>query len=111
MAFEYSNSFAFSKVLPATGKHLVRLQLSSTMCCIALGLIPASRKKIKHWDTNRNPHMIFVGAMAGKGGLKDGSAGRFGPDIGSNRMGMFIDIDAGEVVYFNQEDGRQPKFG
>ena len=110
VSFSNETGFAYSKVLPASGKHLVWLHLSQAPCCIAAGPIPASRQKIKCWGTNENPHMIYVMSMAGSGGLKDshtGGAGNHKPV----RMGIYMDLDLGEVVYFNQEEGQKPRYG
>ena len=54
--------------------------------------------------------MIFAMAMAGSDKIKvchTGGAGNSKPV----RMGMYIDMEAGEVVYFNQEVGKNPRYG
>ena len=48
--------------------------------------------------------------MAGSDTIKrnhTGGAGNSKPV----RMGMYIDMEAGEVVYFNQEVGKNPRYG
>jgi len=54
--------------------------------------------------------MVYVMSMAGSGGLKTSHTGGAGNSF-PVRMGMYVDLDEGEIIYFNQEEGKKPRYG
>lgn len=53
--------WAFSKVLPKDGKHLIWLTFKTVSCCTTVGLVPNTHKHDsmnKFDDFNTNPHMV-----------------------------------------------------
>lgn len=54
--------------------------------------------------------MIYVMAMAGTAKIKVSHTGG-GNNSKPVRMGIYFDMDAGEVVYFNKENNQPPRYG
>ena len=54
--------------------------------------------------------MIYVMAMYGPSGIKVSNTGG-GGNSKPVRMGIYFDMDAGEVVYFNKENNKPPRYG
>ena len=59
----FDTATAISKILPNKGKHLIWIKLSQATCCVTLGLVPASRQKIKHFEVHEYPHMFMATHM------------------------------------------------
>ena len=50
--------------------------------------------------------MVYIMSMTGEGDLKDSHTGGAGNSF-PVRMGMYVDMDLGEIIYFNQEIGKE----
>jgi hypothetical protein len=85
---------------------------SQNPCCISAGLVPSSfHKNPSRAPTDPQGYHMFYLQYFGKGdeSVKDSHTGAA---CNSNpiRIGIYVDMDIGEMVIFRQEIGQSPKF-
>ena len=96
--------WAYSKPVPKKGKHLIWLKLSTSVCCVTVGLVPAEHNNDsmnRMRDFNINPHMMqakFLTDRNGDNNPKEHNSTFEGK--GEKRMGMYVDMNARVVTFF-----------